>query len=153
MAQFRFQYQTVLRQREMVEEQAQRRLAQVLRQRMILRDQLTKMQQTTTTSKQQLRDSLQGRVNLDSISTFARYSGQVMVRAQQIVRELAGLEQRIGVAQAELLAATRARKALELLQERQRERWRRQEELRETAELDDLAQQAFLRQRAMELEV
>ncbi len=153
MAQFRFQYQTVLRQREMVEEQAQRRLAQVLRQRMILRDQLTQMQQTTTASKQQLRDSLQGRVNLDSISTFARYSGQVTVRAQQIVRELAGLEQRISVAQAELLAATRARKALELLQERQRQRWLRRAALRETAELDDLAQQAFIRQQAQELEV
>ena len=60
MSKFKFQFESVWVQRRAEEEKCQRHLAKVLRQRMILRDQLRQMQQTITQSKQDLTDGLTG---------------------------------------------------------------------------------------------
>ena len=145
MARFRFKLEAVLQHRRNLEDVAQRELAKTLRQRMILTDQLRSMQQTITESKRQLGDGLSGRVDLDQIGQFARYSGQVRLRAQAIVVRLAGVEKEIQAARERLMEATRDRKALELLEERQRQAWQAEQDRREAAELDDLAVGAYAR--------
>lgn len=146
MTAFHFQYQSVLEHRRLVEDQRQRELAKHLCVRMILHDQLRAMQQTIRDSKQQLGEALVGRVDLDRIAGFARYSGQAAQRAQQIVARLAQLEKLIETARQHLLEATKQRKALELLRDKHHQRWLQEQQRRQQAELDDLATQRYLRE-------
>ena len=150
MAGFSFRLETVLKQRMTIEDQRQRDLAQVMRERMILEGQLRQMQQTISESRQQLADGLVGRVDLGGVSNFARYSAQARLRAQAIVARLAGIEKRVAAARQLLVEAMRDRKAMEILRDREYARWRRSEAQREAAELDEVGTQGYLRQVAYE---
>lgn len=147
---FKFNLDPVLEHRRIIEDDRQRDLAKHLRQKMILMDQLRQMQDTIRTSKHDLAGSLVGRVDLTRVADFARYSGQTTIRAQQLVQKLAQLEQQISASRERLLAATRDRKAMELLRDRRHREWHADQVRRETAELDDLALQRHLRHVALE---
>jgi flagellar FliJ protein len=145
MPRFHFRLQVLLDHRRRIEDECQRELAKSLRGRMILQDQLRQMRQTIVDAKRQLGQGLVGRVDLDAVGQFARYSGQSTQRAQQIVVKLAAGERQIAAARDRLLTATRNRKALELLEERQRRAWRQEQDRREAAALDELAVQGYAR--------
>lgn len=145
MATFTFRYQTLLDHRRRIEDEAQRELAKHLRVRSILQDQLRNQQETIHRSKHELTGALVGKVDLTAVGRFARYSGSVAARARQIVGRLAQLEDEVAEARSILLDATRKRKALELLRDRHHGLWRREQDLRETAELDDLSTQRYAR--------
>jgi flagellar export protein FliJ len=151
MAGFRFSLEPVLRQRQLVEDRCQRELAMVLRQRMILQTQIGQVQRTIRDAKGDLAGDLVGLVDLDRVGRFAHYSGQMTWRVEQIHLRLAALEKQIDQARQNLLHATGARQALDLLRERHRQRWRRDQERREAAELDDLATGQFIRAGALEV--
>ena len=151
MATFRFRFETVLQHRRTSEDACQRDLAKELRQRMILQDQLRQMQQTILASKRQLGDALIGRIEMPRIAQFARYSGQTTQRAHGLVARLATIEKRIDRERRRLVEATRARKAIEILRQRHYQRWLREQERRQTVELDDLALQAYSRRIALEV--
>jgi len=144
---FQFRYQTLLDRRREDEQQRQREVARCLRTRMILLDQLRGMQQTISTAKHEATAGLVGRVDVEAIRQIAAYSGQSTARGHAIVRKLASVEQEVTAARASLLDATRKRKALELLRDRERRAWQRGLDAREAAELDDLAAQRWLRER------
>jgi len=118
MAKFRFKLEAVLRHRLLVEDQCQRELAQFLRERMILHHQLRQMQESIGQSKRDLGGGLLGKVDMDQVALFARFSGQATQRAQQSVVKLAELEKQVEASRGRLLEAVRARKALELLRDR-----------------------------------
>ncbi len=140
---FQFRLEPVLTQRRAQEESCQRDLAKSLRQRMILQDQLQKMQHTITQSKQQLADGLVGAVDVGRISEFTRYSGQVTQRAHAFVMKLAGVEQQIQATRNRLMEATRARKALELLRQQRYQQWKRIVERQEARQLDEIASMRY----------
>ncbi len=150
MAGFVFELEPVLYQRRVVEEQAQRELAQHLRRQLILRTQIRQMQEGIRQSKSDLGAALHGRVDMERVSQFARYSGQSAARAQMVVLELARVEDRVNQSREKLLAATRARQALELLRERRYAAWQQQRLRRETAELDEISIQRHGRRRLAE---
>lgn len=135
----------------MLEDEAQRDLAKALRERMILGDQLRQMQQTIVDSRQELGTSLVGKVDLDQVSSFARFSIQARQRAQSIVVRLAGVEKLIEAARLKLLEATKKRKALELLEERQRKQWHAEADRKENVELDDISLQGYIRRSRAEV--
>ncbi len=145
MAKFSFKLDPVLFKRRVEEDRCQRDLAKSLRQRMILRDQLRLIQQTITHSKQELSEDLSGRVDVTRVLQFARFSGQVTHRAHAFVTRLAGVEKQIEADRQSLIEATRARKALEILRDRQYRRWRKQVQRREEAQLDEFAVQRHIR--------
>lgn len=145
MARFQFKLQTVLKHRLLVEEQAQRDLAQFLRHRMILMTQLRNIQETISQSKRELGQGLVGKVDMDQVAQFTRYSGQATTRAQEIVQRLALLEKQIEGSRAKLLKATADRKAMELLRNRYLELWQKEQDRRDVADLDDMASQAYIR--------
>ena len=147
---FQFRFETLLRHRRMVEDERQRELAQLLRARMILTDQLTRMQQTIRDSKRDMTGSLAGRVDLGQVAQFVNYSQHVQSRGQQIVARLAQLEGEVEESRQRLLDATRQRKALELLRDRDHAEWRRTQDRREQEELDELATQAYVRRQSLE---
>lgn len=150
MAKFVFRFEALLRHRRHIEDERQRELAQQLRGRMILQDQLRSMQQTIRESKHQLGAALVGKVDLDSISQFARFSGHTTLRAQQIVRRLAEMEKHIETARANLLEATKRRKALELLRDKDLAAWKKEQARREAIELDEIGTQQYAREVVME---
>ncbi|MCE9592235.1 MAG: flagellar export protein FliJ [Planctomycetes bacterium] len=143
MAMFRFKLETVLRHRVMVEEECQRELAKGLRHRMILLGQLQQMQQTISESRRTLGDGLVGRVDMSQVADFARYSLQARQRAGDIVRRLSAAEKSIIDAREKLNKATRDRKALDLLKDRQRRAWQTDQDRREASAMDEMAVQAF----------
>jgi flagellar FliJ protein len=145
VAKFKFSLEAVLKHRRMVEEQCQRDLAEAMSQRVALRDELRRLQETISESKRALSGGLVGAVNLESIANFARYSSQATQRARGCVMKLAGVEKTIEAARQKLLAATRARKALDLLRDRRHEQWVRDEDRRETAVLDEVAMRQHAR--------
>ena len=151
MAKFTFKLEPVLKQRQMLEDQKQRELAKLIRHRMIFHNQLRSIQSVLSDSKSQLTDGLVGEIDMTRVSQFARFSGQSQVRAQTIVRQLAGLESRIAEAQKQLVEAMRQRKALDLLRDKQYKAWKRTQQRREASRLDDLATQAYTRQVVMEV--
>lgn len=138
MAKFAFKLETVLQQRRNSEDERQRELAKLLRERMILLDQLRSIQSTITHSKSELRQSLTGSVDLMQVSQFARFSAQATGRAHAIVNRLAGVEQSVEAARARLIESTKARKAIERLREKQYRKWTDTQQRREAAELDEI---------------
>lgn len=145
MATFTFKLEAVLKQRQAREDLCQRQLAMAMRQKMILIDQLKREQETISLSKQQLSQSLVGRVDLESVSQFARFSGQTTLRAQQIVGRIASMEPMIEKARQELMGAVRDRKALDLLKEKHKRAWQLRQDRLEAAALDEMAVQRYAR--------
>lgn len=145
MARFKFKYQTLLEHRETIEEQKQRELAQQLRGRMIIEDQLRLMQQTIRESKHQLGVGLVGKVDLDAIGRFASFTGHSAIRAQQLVGKIAEAEKKVTIARLALQEAMRQRKALELLRDKHLAEWKRDVARREANELDEVASQQYTR--------
>ncbi|MAE66722.1 MAG: hypothetical protein CMJ18_20840 [Phycisphaeraceae bacterium] len=150
MARFNFRYDAVLRQRQAAENECQRDLARSLRERMVLQTQLRSMHQSITDSRHALADGLVGRVAMDRVAHFARSSGQFTVRAQQFVMRLAALEKQIQQDQHRLAEVTRARKALDVLRDRDESKWRRGQRRLEGARLDEAAIQRFGREGGLE---
>ena len=145
MAKFVFQFDTLLRHRRNVEEKRQRELALVLRKRTDLLDELRSAQQTIRDSKRSLTEGLIGRIDMSSIGHFVRYSAQSASRAHGIVDQLAVLERDVEDARLRLLEAVKARKALELLEEKHRKSWQLRQDRLEAEALDELSVQRFAR--------
>lgn len=143
MPRFTFKLDPVLRQRRREEDQHRRELAHLLSRRHTMHDQLREMQTTLSSDKRQMAESLTGRVDVDRIRRHAAHSGQVTQRAHGIVTHLAELEQRIERTRAALIEASRHRKAIELLRDRQHRRWKRKMDRREAAAADELATQRY----------
>ena len=143
MPRFVFRYETLLGHRRQLEDQRQRELATQVRSQMIYTDQLRAMQQDITRSKQDLGQALVGKVDLSQVGGFTRFNHESTVRGRQLVTKLAQMEKHVEAARRKLLEATQQRKALELLRERDEKQWRLEQDRRETAALDDLANQSY----------
>ena len=138
MAKFKFKLEAVLKQRQALEDVAQRELAKVMRQRMIMHDQLRTMQNTIVSSKRDLTDGLMGQVDMTSVGQFARYSVQVRQRAHGIVAQLANVERLVEAARLKLIEASRDRKVIDRLREKHYNKWLLEQQRREAAELDEI---------------
>jgi flagellar export protein FliJ len=136
---FVFKLEPVLRQRRRDEDSAQRDLAQLLRERFILESQLRSAQQTIHDDKRSIGSGLLGPVDVPRIRQHAMHVGQCSMRARLFAGRLMGLERRIDHARNRLIDCSRARKAAEILEERQRLDWERDQKRRENAALDELA--------------
>ena len=146
MAAFHFRLDPVLRHRRIVEDERQRELARLLRERMILEAQLRSTQEGISDDKQRMGGALVGRVDVGRVRAHAAYAGQAAVRAQQIAMKLMALHRQAEQARSALLEAVRGRKAVERLKEKQHRRWLERRKRHETAELDELATQAYGRE-------
>ena len=145
MAKFQFKLNPLLKHRQRIEDDKQRVLAQLLRQKLIIETQLRNQQQSITTDKHQLGEALTGQVDVESIRRHAAHSNRMSINAQRIAFSLFELGRKIEKARAELIEATRQRRAIELLRDKQERRWRIELDRRETAEIDELATQGHAR--------
>ena len=139
MAKFRFELQAVLNARLRAEELQQRRVAELEASRRKLEDGLRARQARIGESRAQLRGRLMGAIDPSMLRGQANASLAGMRDAQRVVLELAGIHSRLQSVMAELRAASRDRRAVEILKERRFEDWRREQDRREQAELDEIA--------------
>lgn len=142
MAKFRFSLETLLKQRERVEEAKQRDLAAIERERLDLERRILETQRAIAEQKNDLRSALGagggGGVDLQSVRLQSHASLHAVASIQRLALSLAGVHQRIARARDELLKATAERKAVELLRQRRYEAWLREESKKEAAAVDDL---------------
>ena len=139
MAKFRFELQAVLNARLRAEELQQRRVAELEASRRKLEDGLRARQARIGESRAQLRGRLMGAIDPSMLRGQANASLAGMRDAQRVVLELAGIHRRLQSVMAELRAASRDRRAVEILKERRFEDWRREQDRREQADLDEIA--------------
>lgn len=138
MARFRFSLQAVLRHREMIEEQKQRAVALLESERSKLEGRIRAFQQGILREKVEMRTAL-GEGDIRSARQQSAAAVRLATSAQAAAIELAGVFRRLELARAELLEATKRKKAVELLRERRYEEWKSDQNRRELAAVDELA--------------
>ena len=151
MQPFQFKYKTVLRQREVIEQGKQRALAKLMHQRNAMVSRLREMQETISHSKREAAGGLVGTVDLNAIAGIARYSASCALQGNTLVREIAQLETLVEQARNELIEASKNRKALELLRDRQRQAWELEQRRMEASRLDEQTTQAYAAKAMAEL--
>jgi flagellar export protein FliJ len=148
MAKFVFRLEPLLKARRRAEENEQRAVAELQRQRMTLEDALRRYQQRISHGKEALRGALAGALDMRALRLEAGSSLHLVRKAQQVVLQLAGLGQRQESARAKLVEARKRRRALELLRERRFDQWKTALDRAEDARLDELATSAAARKEA-----
>ncbi|MCC5828258.1 MAG: flagellar export protein FliJ [Phycisphaeraceae bacterium] len=143
---FRFRLQTLLNARREAEDRAQRELAVLQGRKQAMLNELRSMRESIHDARHELNQSLRGRVVMEQVGRFARFTLEERARAQGLVSRLAALEREVVEARGRLLEAMKQRKALELLRDRQKQEWLQRMERRQTEELDELGTQGHLRQ-------
>ena len=149
MATFQFELQPLLEHRQRIEDEKQKTLAQQLRLREALERQLRELQETVVSDKHTMKQQLIGKVDVSRIRQHALHGHQVSIRAQQLLMRLAQLMQQIDAARAELIEASRERKAVEKLREKRYQAWQREQNKREARQLDEIAVQQYTRLRRL----
>jgi flagellar export protein FliJ len=150
MARFRFQLEPVLAQRQRVEDRCKLVVADLERQRLEIERALRELQDGIVRERSELRRHLGtpgsagsggegGPVELRDAKLQAAAAFTMDLRARQEVLRLAGLHKRLEAARSELLKATTARKAVDLLKERRWEAWRLEQSRVESAGVDEMA--------------
>jgi len=153
MARFVFRLATVLEQRRREEDVAKRALGERMAASETLKRRIESMQTSVRDSKQGLREALTGRVAASQVGRFATHAQLTALRGQRVVLELAAAERQVADAREALRRAIAARRAMELLEERDREAWKKKQRKAEQFELDDLAAQRFVNGRSERGEV
>ena len=138
MARFRFQFETVLKHRRLVEGEKRRALAGVLRKQVEVERRIREMQGRIAAGKSEMAARLTGRVDVHALRLQAAMTLQLDAQTRQLALLLAEVYQRVEAARRDLLAATKRRKAIEKLRERHFEEWKAALSRREAAELDDV---------------
>ena len=139
MPAFVFRLDPLLKARRRAEQHAQRAVAEIERQRLDLERQLRRHQQDITQSKQDLRGTMVGAIDMRSLRLGAGAALHVVRKAHQVVLQLAGVTQRLEASRGELIEATTRRRAIELLRDRRHTQWKMALDKAETAALDELA--------------
>ena len=139
MARFVFALEPLLRVRLRAEQQHQRTMAGLERERIHLQGTLRRHQHGITQGKQGLRTALTGAIDMPTLRLAANASLHVVRKAQQIVLQLAGVHKRLDSARARLIEAAKHRRAMELLRDRRFAQFKAAENKAETAALDELA--------------
>jgi flagellar protein FliJ len=146
MARFEFRLEALLTHRAQIEKDKQRRLAQVQQQIQLV---LRKIQDAETRIREENRSlgaqELTGKLDMQYIAHEKRFVGALTMRIALARQEVAALEVTMAAARKELLAAARARKVIEKLKERQRARWRQEQERKEAANMDEIGTQLAVR--------
>jgi flagellar FliJ protein len=139
VAKFRFRLEALLRVRRQAEQVRQRAVAELEGRRRDLETALRRHQDQIAAGKRTQCDRLVGRLDVTELRARAGSTIQHMREAQRILLELAGVHRRLEEARADLIEATRRRRAVELLRERRFAAWKKRIDGAENAALDELA--------------
>lgn len=144
MPTFAFKLKSVLRHREIIEQQKQRDYALVLAQFKDLEDQLKALNQTMQETNDDVRQNhLTGRLDVSFITAHRRFLMGMQRKAIDLVAAMAKAQREVEVARAALAEAAKQRKVLEQLRETQHERWKQELSRKEMIAADEAAMQLY----------
>ncbi len=139
MAEFVFRLEPLLTVRRRAEDDAQRAVVVLQRERLEVEGELRRRQQDIVAGKGRLRGSLTGQLDLRVLRLGAGATLHVIRQAHQLALRLAGIGQRMESARQVFLQARVRRRAIELLREQRFDKWKASVGRVENAALDDLA--------------
>ena len=145
MGKFEFGLDPVLRQRERVEKEKQRVVAELERQRIAIEDEIRGYQRSIEAERGDLAGRLEtargegAAIDLGAVRVQANASLHLITLAQRAALRLAGVYERLDEARLELLEASIRRKAVEALRDKRYESWRAERNKAELAALDEIA--------------
>lgn len=144
MAVFRFRLQPVLEQRVREEKEQMRVVAELESRRMQIEQHIRSCQSRISESRREVASILSsGRVDLGAAKLGSAATLRHDQNARRGVLEMAAVLQQLERARGDLVHAASRRRAIELLRDRDQERFRAEQDRREQAELDDLMIMGF----------
>lgn len=141
MSKFIFKLEGVLRHRERIEQDRQRDLAIAQGQMVQLQAQLRAFNDEVQKNVADVRGSLTGTLNMTYLAAHRRYMLGMQRKIHDLAQRMAAQQQRVNEARLALVDATKQRKILEKLRERQHEQWTMEQNRREAGDLDELSTQ------------
>jgi len=146
MAHFDFRLEALLTHRQQIEKEAQRRMAKVQQEIQAVARQIQETRARIVAEDRTLgTKELTGTLDMQYIAHEKRFVGNLHIRIMVGMQKLAGMEQTLAAARAELLTAARARKVIEKLKEKQFARWKIEQERKESAVMDEIGTQLVMR--------
>lgn len=146
MAKFVFQLQAVLRHRERVEQDRQRELALAIAAQAAVQTQIRQLDESVQAALTDLRTNhLVGVVNLPFLTAHRRFMLSMQRQGLGLLEKLRQEQAKVTQAQAFLSEATRDRKMMEKLRQRQHQRWTATLAAKERADADEVAMQMSFR--------
>ncbi len=141
MSVFRFTLDPVLKQREAVEREAQRLVAERERDRFAILSELDELQARDAGERRDLSQRLgaTGKLDAKALRQQSVATMQVSRQIREAALRAAGAGQRLGEARTVLTRATARRRAIELVREQQLDEFKARERRRETEALDEMA--------------
>ena len=145
MPKFVFQLEGVLRHRKMLEEQRQRELGVAQTELSKMQAELRSMDEAAQGVSTDVRENrLTGTLDMAFLAAHRRYVLAVQRKALALAQRMAAQQQVVDAARRQLAEAAKQRKIIEKLRERQFERWRGEQALKESAALDEVNMQLAL---------
>jgi flagellar FliJ protein len=146
MPRFLFNLQGVLRQRKLVEDQRQREFAEVQRAYVAMETELKAMGDEVRAATEDLRQNhLIGRISVDYLAAHRRFTLAMQRKALEHATNMAEVKKKLDAARAALVEAAKQRKILDKLKERRQADWQADQNRRESAATDEIAQQIGVR--------
>lgn len=140
MAQFKFKLQTVLKHRTHIEQMRQREMAEAMAQVTRLQDELRRLNQEVTESSESVRKNhMTGRLDLGFLAAHRRYLAAMQRKGMAIVQRIAFAQKIADEARTKLAESARDKKIIEKLKERGLQRWQQEQQAKEMAMLDEVA--------------
>jgi flagellar FliJ protein len=153
MARFVFKLEGVLRHRERIEQNRQRDLAVVHAEMVKLQGELRAFNSEVQRNISAVRTQLVGKLDMSYLAAHRRYMLGMQRKVHDLAQRMAAQQQKVDEARRALIEATRQKKILEKLRERQEIRWRGEQNRREASALDELTTQLSYQTLADEAEV
>lgn len=141
MARFVFKLEGVLRHRERIEQDRQRELAIVQADMVQLQNELRAFNGEVQRNVAAARGQLVGKLDMGYLAAHRRYMLGMQRKVHDLAQRMAAQQQRVDEARRSLVEATKQKKILEKLRERQQERWAAEQNRREAGALDELTTQ------------
>lgn len=149
MARFVFKLRAVLKQRRWVERQRQGELAVAQRAVQATEAELARLEQEVRDANDFARQALQvGRVNVGLLSQHRLYLVGAGQRMHELAQRVAQARREMSSAQQRLAEATKQRRVIEMLRDRQLQQWKAEQDRRELAVLDEAGMQIAFHQLA-----
>ena len=149
MSKFKFRLATLLRLREAARDQRREELAEAYRVDDVLRERLRRVGEELGWLKHRCRKVVgPGTVDVDGLVEAQRYELTLRARQQELGQQCETVAEEIRRRQRVLVEANRDVRVLEKLRQNQARNHRCQQARRETKQLDEMAQQRFVREEA-----
>ncbi len=142
MAQFKFNLEGVLRQRENAEHIAQRELALAMQKVNELKDQLRRLDDNVKSVTEDVRQNhLSGVLDVSFIAGHRRYLLSMERNALELARKIADAQSIAEKARQIMVEKSRDTKIIEKLRDKQHQRWKDQQNIKENAAGDEAGMQ------------